>query len=69
MKYQYFISFIIEKDLDYKWGYGNTKIIFFHKISGIEDIRWAEQKIKEETKAKNIVILNYQLLKKYKDEV
>ncbi len=63
MKYQYFISFVAVKKNGYEFG--NIDITFPCNIENITEIRWAELRIKEKIKVNQVIILNYQLLRKW----
>lgn len=63
MKYQYFISFVAVKNKGYEFG--NIDITFPCNIENITEIRWAELRIQEKAHLKQVIILNYQLLRKW----
>lgn len=63
MKYEYFVSFVAAKKTGY--DFGNINITFPCNIANITEIKWAELRIKEKIKVNQVIILNYQLLRKW----
>lgn len=61
MKYEYFIAYGFER------GAGNARIVLESKINKFEDVQEIEKMITEKIKAKKVVIINYELMRKLGD--
>ena len=68
MIYVYFISYHIDQRKNGSWGFGNVEIQRDKQITTMEDIRSIEKLINENYHNK-VLIINYQLLRKYKGEL
>ena len=62
MKYEYFVSYGFER------GVGNARIILEGKINKFEDVQEIEKMITKNIKAKKVVIINYELMRKLGDK-